>query len=181
MSRDATIVMPRKAEERVDEARERIEALFERTHQRLFRLALRLGLDEEAARDAVQETFLRGLRHAKRVPEGEDAAASWAVRVLVNLTRDHERRRRVREAHRAGQIRAPQRAHDEAVVARRAVWGTLRTLPPRQRACVVLHELEGHAVGDVARLLGVTSVTVRWHLAAARRALRRALVAEEDR
>jgi DNA-directed RNA polymerase specialized sigma24 family protein len=41
---------------------------------------------------------------------------------------------------------------------------------------IVLCELEGRPVGDVARLLGVAAVTVRWHLLAARRELARLLL-----
>ena len=37
---------------------------------------------------------------------------------------------------------------------------------------LVLHELEGHDITEIAQLLGIAVVTVRWHLAAARRALR---------
>jgi DNA-directed RNA polymerase specialized sigma24 family protein len=43
----------------------------------------------------------------------------------------------------------------------------------------VLHELEGTPVREVARLLGVAEVTVRWHLSAARRELARVIL--EDR
>jgi DNA-directed RNA polymerase specialized sigma24 family protein len=40
---------------------------------------------------------------------------------------------------------------------------------------IVLHELEGASAATIATLLGITSVTVRWHLARGRRDLARAL------
>ena len=55
------------------------------------------------------------------------------------------------------------------------VWKALRTLPPRQRAVLILHELDEVGIGDVARMLGVSQVTVRWHLSMGRRALARTI------
>jgi len=51
------------------------------------------------------------------------------------------------------------------------VQRALERLAPRRRAVVVLHDLEDASVGEIARLLGVTAVTVRWHLSRGRREL----------
>ncbi len=56
-------------------------------------------------------------------------------------------------------------------MAQATLRSALAHLSSRQRAVVVLHELEELAVTDVARLLGIAAVTVRWHLLAARRHL----------
>jgi DNA-directed RNA polymerase specialized sigma24 family protein len=61
------------------------------------------------------------------------------------------------------------------------VHDALQRLAPRRRAIVVLYELEGSAVADIARLLGVTAVTVRWHLSVARREMARALGGEKNK
>ena len=58
---------------------------------------------------------------------------------------------------------------------KQAVWASLDRLPPRRRAITVLHELEGMSLPDIAALLGITPVTVRWHLSSARRDLRKTL------
>ena len=73
---------------------------------------------------------------------------------------------------------------EEALVARATVQTALSRLSPRRRAVTVLHEIDGMPVREVARLLGITEVTVRWHLLAARRELAGLLLtraAEEDR
>ena len=62
---------------------------------------------------------------------------------------------------------------EAALVARSVVWRALETLDPRRRAVLVMHELEGTPVDVIARTLGVTSVTVRWHLSKGRRQLAR--------
>jgi RNA polymerase sigma factor (sigma-70 family) len=55
------------------------------------------------------------------------------------------------------------------------VWAALDDLSPRRRAIVILSELDGLTPDAIAALLGVASMTVRWHLSLARRELRRAL------
>jgi RNA polymerase sigma-70 factor (ECF subfamily) len=151
--------------------------LFDAHQARLYRLARRLTADAEEARDLVQEAFLRAARARGGVPA--HAAEAWLARVVVNLCRDQRRRRAVRG--RPPAELAPQAAADpeSAAVARATVQAALAHLSPRRRAVVALHELEGMAVADVARLLGVTRVTVRWHLSAARKDLRRLLQVPE--
>jgi DNA-directed RNA polymerase specialized sigma24 family protein len=41
-------------------------------------------------------------------------------------------------------------------------------LPPRRRAILVLYEIDGTSIQDIARLLGIAPVTVRWHLSRGR-------------
>jgi RNA polymerase sigma-70 factor (ECF subfamily) len=152
---------------------ERLARLFDVHHERLFRLARRMAQDAEEARDLVQETFLRAARRPGAVPPGEPAGEAWLVRVLVNLCRDRFRRLTVRARARQDLGREPGTSpHPEvAAVARAAVQTALARLSPRRRAVVVLHEIEEVPVARVAHLLGITQVTVRWHLAAARKEL----------
>jgi len=67
--------------------------------------------------------------------------------------------------------------HDQEAVlmARATVWRALDILTPRRRAVVVMHELEGLAVPAIASLLGISAITVRWHLSMGRRDLERVL------
>lgn len=163
---------------------DRLAELFDSHQNRLFHLALRLCSDREEARDLVQETFLRAARHP-----GSVAGEPWLVRTLVNLCRDRYRRLAVRSKARGELMREEmtregreERAHpEETHVARATVKAALARLAPRRRAAIVLHELEGRPVRDVARLLGVTEVTVRWHLLAARRELAKVLLSEGER
>lgn len=163
---------------------DRLAALFDSHQNRLFHLALRLCSDREEARDLVQEAFLRAARQPGSVPAGEPGGEAWLVRTLVNLCRDRYRRLAVRSRAREELTREgrQERAHPEATqVARATVQAALARLAPRRRAAIVLHEIEGRPVRDVARLLGVTEVTVRWHLLAARRELAKVLLAEGER
>jgi RNA polymerase sigma-70 factor, ECF subfamily len=159
--------------ERSETMPDRLEGLFDAHHERLHRLAQRLSRDAEEARDLVQETFLRAARRVDSVPEGRSGEEAWLVRVLVNLCRDQRRRQRVRGRLEALPDDPPDGASspEQSAVARATVRQALAQLSPRRRAVVVMHELEEKSVEEIARLLGIARVTVRWHLAAARRHL----------
>lgn len=157
----------------------RLTSLFDAHHQRLYRLARRLAPTADDARDLVQETFLRVARTPGRVPGGAVSEEAWLVRILVNLCRDGWRRRASRakvSAQDLAEAHVPAASdHETAFIAHATVWRALRALPPRRRAAIVLHELDGLGVAEVARLLGVSPVTVRWHLSRGRLDLARAI------
>lgn len=149
---------------------EQLARLYDRHQARLYRFALRLARSDDEAKDLVQEAFLRAARAGSSVPSDDDAAMSWLVRIVVNLARDQWRRRVVREAfHRFTQpaMHDPRAALDAAATVRTA----LASLPPRQRAIVVLFHLDGESTESIGRMLGIAQVTVRWHLAAGRKRL----------
>jgi RNA polymerase sigma factor (sigma-70 family) len=160
----------------VDEesALERLGRLFESQNRRIYHLARRLSRDPEEARDLMQETFLRAARRIHSLPDTEPAAEAWLVRTAVNLCRDLGRRRfvRMRDEHKL-EPPAPFGPNPEAAaVARASVEAALASLAPRRRAVLVLSHLEELPTSEVARLLGLTQATVRWHLAKARREVR---------
>jgi RNA polymerase sigma-70 factor (ECF subfamily) len=142
-------------------------------------LARRLAASADEARDLVQEAFLRAARRPSSVPSGATSEEAWLVRVMVNIARDGWRRRAVQRDFRARHapvelpVTAP--SDEAAIVARQAVWAALGQLSPRRRAAIVLYELEGVGMPDIARLLGVSVVTVRWHLSRGRHELARIL------
>ena len=160
----------------------RLGTLFDTHHQRLFRLARRLARQPEDAHDLVQETFLRAARSPASIPDGHSSEEAWLVRVLVNICRDRWRWAAVRQKSADG-------AHVEslgsssaeaALMARAMVRTALGRLTPRRRAILVLYELEGTGIKEIAKLLGVSAVTVRWHLSVGRREMARALGAGRE-
>jgi RNA polymerase sigma-70 factor (ECF subfamily) len=187
MTGDAATVAT--ANHEADTAADRLGALFDVHHQRLYRLARRMSRGADEARDLVQDTFLRAAR-AGSVPSGASAEEAWLVRVLVNLCRDRWRQTANRERLRLRQgyggqvdgVTTPTRIEsadpEAALVARSVVWRALATLDPRRRAVLVMYELEEVPVEVIARTLGVTSVTVRWHLSKGRRQLAAAIRGE---
>lgn len=140
------------------------ERLVQQHQQMVLRVAYRLLGRLEDAQDAAQEVFLRLFRHRDRV--GPDLKA-WLYRVTVNVCNDHHRRRRTVVEFTARERRPdldpapdPERflASEER---KRLVIEGLSKLPERERAAVVLRDIEGLSTAEVAAILGVEEVTVR--------------------
>ncbi len=163
---------------------DRLSTLFDAHYNRLYGLARRLVSTSDAAQDLVQDTFLKAARALASIPAGSTDEEAWLVRVLINARRDEWRKTAVRRRHlEEARHSTPVCSDQEAVfVARATVWRALDRLTPRRRAVLVMHELDGLTIPAIALLLGVSKITVRWHLSKGRGDLARVLrVNEGDR
>jgi RNA polymerase sigma-70 factor (ECF subfamily) len=145
--------------------------------QRVIALAWRMLGNPEDARDAAQETFLRVYKHLNRFDPAQEFSA-WLYRIAVNVCRDLARKRRGNQSSleaeiEAGKIAEPISPHNteaaaliaqEQAILRRA----LATLPEKERAAIVLRDLEGLPTEEVARILGSSPTTVRSQISSAR-------------
>ena len=156
---------------------DRLASLFDVHHDRLYRLARRLAPTKDDALDLVQETFLKAARSPQSIPAGYPQEEAWLVRVLINIRRDQWRKKSIRDRHNQAGPAGSTPDPEAVLITKNMVWQALNILPPRRRAIVVMYELEGLAIPAIAALLGITSVTVRWHLSVARRELAVALKA----
>ena len=157
------------------------EVFFARYRDRIRNLCLRY-LPEEAAEDAVQDTFLQFVRAIDRIEEGY-RVSSWIQRIAVNLCHDELRRRgrRSRLFEPASEVtdlammavadadrtRQPESAQ-ELQRTRALVWDVAATLPPRQRAVLAMRELHGLPYPVIADRLGTTTSAVETLLHRAR-------------
>src|SRR4249919_494531 len=112
---------------------ERLGALFDAHHDRLYRLARRLAPSADDALDLVQETFLKVARSAKAVPAGAADEEAWLVRVLINIRRDQWRKAAIRTRldRQVGRPSDIDNGPETAVIARATVWRALDALAPR--------------------------------------------------
>ena len=143
-----------------------------RQYERLVLVtALRLLGNMPDAQDISQEVFLKLYRNLRKV-DGAQGIAGWLYRVTVNACRDLQRRKRPEspveftEDLPAGGM-DPQQAATESE-RRRALAMSLRMLPEKERAALVLRDLEGLTTGEVARALGSSEATVRSQISKAR-------------
>jgi len=171
------IAMPVAVERPPEDVAARVGALFDLHHQRLFRLARRLSRSSEDARDLVQETFLRAARAPGSIPQGATHEEAWLVRVLINICRDQWRQNAVRTRARLNGNVRPEPAYNPEphLIAQSLVRQALESLPPRRRAILLMYEVEGTPIPSIAKLLGISAVTVRWHLSVGRREMARSL------
>ena len=146
--------------------------LLMRQHERLVLVtALRMTGKMADAQDVSQEVFLKLYRNLGKL-SSEEAIASWLYRVTVNACHDLRRRRRPENPmESAGQVAwagtDPQQALAENERAR-ALELSLRMLPEKERAALVLRDLEGLSTEEVARVLGSSEATVRSQISKAR-------------
>jgi RNA polymerase sigma-70 factor, ECF subfamily len=163
---------------------EAFRELFRAHRQDVARLAQRMLGRRTDLEDVVQEVFLqvhrsiRDFRHGARF-------STWLYRVTVNVVLMHRRSAKSRPVfaeapeHLAaidGRPRADEQLERQRRVA--AFHRLLDRLSEKKRLVFVLHELEGLAPGEIAKIVGSPVLTVRTRLFYARRELL-ALLAEE--
>jgi RNA polymerase sigma-70 factor (ECF subfamily) len=138
--------------------------LVHRHRDRLWAVALRtLGNPEDAA-DAVQNALISAYRGASSY-RGDAAVTTWLHRIVVNACLDLARRQKVRSADPLPEDEGRQPADPVDAIGDRdtalAVEQALATLPPEQRAALVLVDLHGYPVEEAARILECPVGTVK--------------------
>jgi RNA polymerase sigma-70 factor (ECF subfamily) len=133
--------------------------------------ALRLLGNLEDAQDASQEVFLKLYRNLGQV-QGNGNFTGWLYRVTVNVCHDLRRKRpvaaEVEEAERLASPEPDPQQQSAAAERGRALELCLRQLPEKERAALVLRDLEGLDTAEVARILGSSQATVRSQISKAR-------------
>lgn len=156
--------------------RDAFGVLFRRHRDRLWAVALRTMGNPEDAADGLQDGMVAAYRRAGSF-RGEAAVTTWLHRVVVNACLDRIRAARSRRTEplpdhveeyerRGSPVSATPEADDPAEAAVRAdrrsqVLAALATLPAEQRAALVLVDMEGYPVAEVAEILGCATGTVK--------------------
>lgn len=138
----------------------------------LLRVAYLLTGDRHAAEDLLQEVLEQVYVRWPRVRVSPEA---YARRALVNRSINRWRWRARRPEQALGDNDGVARDHADDIALRQAVVAALRTLPPRQRAAVVLRYLEDLSVADVAVALRCSEGAVKSHASRGLTRLREAL------
>lgn len=159
---------------------------FERDYPSLRHLAYLMLGDRDLAEDVVQEVFLRTFSSWRRVRQPERAGAYLRAGV-VNMCRSKIRRRYVEARGNEAACRPATSWQDQTADAGAATWmaaavlEAVRTLPPRQRAAVVLRYYADLGEAEIALAMHCAPGTVKSQLSKARAtlAVRLAVVAGE--
>lgn len=137
------------------------EQVLRQREAQVLRTAFRILGNWADAEDVAQEVFLR--LHRNGLAFANDAAAGgWLYRVTVNLCLDRARSRRPSQELQDVPSRA--RSAEAALLMdekKQQLMDALATLPTKERAAVVLREIEGLSTAEVAEALGSSEVTVR--------------------
>ena len=152
------------------------------SQQKVMALSWRMLGNEADARDASQEVFLRVYKYLGRFKQDQDFFA-WLYRITVNVCHDIARKRQqhsgpvnpdmVNEVTLG--VPANHKGSDEALIAgqqRQLIASAMSMLPTKERAAILLRDIEGLPTEEVARILKSSSTTVRSQISSARRKIK---------
>jgi RNA polymerase sigma-70 factor (ECF subfamily) len=145
---------------------------------RLRSLAFHLLRDANQTDDALQDAYVKAYKALPAFRE-ESALGTWLYRITYTTCLDHLRRGGRVTLTADGELPDDERVFDDdpadAVGDTHAVVEILHTLPPEQRATVLLVGVHGFEYAEAADILEVPVGTVASRMAAARTKLRKAL------
>jgi len=155
-----------------------ITALVAEYSTALYRVAFSVTRNAAEAEDAVQETFLRVLKHQERLGEIRDYRV-WLVRIVWNIVLDKKRRAKTRPenedlADHARALPSSDPTADESVISWQEhgrILALIDQLPRREREALLLSAVEELSTAEIATVLGTTESSIRSRIFRARREL----------
>lgn len=152
--------------------------LMDHYDRRLRSLAYRLLDDRESAVEAMQDVYVKAFAGLPGFQE-RSSVGTWLYRITYTTCLDYLRRGGRVTLTMDGEVPIDERAPDEdpsdALSDTHAVVEILHSLPPEQRATILLVGVEGFEYAEAADILDVPVGTVASRMAAARTKLRKAL------
>jgi RNA polymerase sigma-70 factor (ECF subfamily) len=152
-----------------------LAALVQQYASTLYRVAFSALRNAHDAEDAVQETFLRVLRHRHTLSEVRNHRV-WLVRIVWNIVLDRKRRARTRPetddvADLARVLPSPGLSAEQRAAAAQHhahALACVEKLPAKEREVLVLSAFEELSSVEIASVLGITESSVRSRLFRAR-------------
>lgn len=136
-----------------------------------YRFALRCCRDDERCRDAVQDAFASMWEHRDDVRF--ETAKSYLLSTVHNKLMSMLRHDRVMDL--APPLVEETTQPDEGFDTRDAIALALNTLPPVQRQCLQLRDVEGYAYKEISNILNISDQQVQVYIFRARVALQKKL------
>ncbi len=156
-----------------------LEALFQRHHRRVYQAAYRVTGNAADAEDILGTVFLRLVRHRGPIEHPESYFHRAAVNAALDLVHSRPERGRVPLEDVSGCLRADAHLEPdrqlEAAELRACLRRAVARLSPKAAELFVLRYFEGYANPEIARMLGISQITVSVSLHRSRRQLQRHL------
>lgn len=158
---------------------ERYALLIGRYQEMLYRHALGMVLQPDAAADLVQESFIKAYTSLEQCHDPSRFKA-WIFRILSNRCKDYlKNRRRLTAPLEEDTALAPNHEDPEFALQqhelRAALDRALATLPDPQREAFLLKHVEGQSYEEMAVLLEVSVSALKMRVFRAREALQQLL------
>jgi RNA polymerase sigma-70 factor (ECF subfamily) len=157
---------------------ETIAALVAEYSATLYRVAYSVVRNSAEAEDAVQEAFLRVLKHREKLAEIRDVRV-WLVRITWNVVLDRKRRGKTRPenddiADYARVLPSGERRADDELISlleHSRILSLIDRLPAKERRALLLSAVEELSTAQIASVLKTTESSVRSRIFRARREL----------
>lgn len=154
--------------------------LLEPVHAEATRFAHKLVGDHARADDLYQDAVLRALQRLDSL-KNRDAFRPWFYKILINRYRNSQRSWWNRgRTDLVDEVTAPGSDPRGRAEARRRLDQVMTDLPPRDRALVILHGVEGWSTCELAAMVKRPEGTVRTWLSRARRKMRKRLLQSDS-
>lgn len=153
------------------------EAVYREHAGRIYALCLRMSGDAQAAKELVQDVFVRAWEKLDTF-RGESAFSSWLHRLAVNvvLMDRRARARRAEESLDEDEESAPVAAAiARSPELRMDLEQAIAALPRMARQVFVLFDVEGYSHAEIGTMLGIADGTSKAHLFRARGLLKEML------
>lgn len=160
------------------------EQIMIHSQQRVMAMTWRMLGNEADARDASQEVFLRVYKYLKKFHQDQDFFA-WLYGITVNVCRDSLKKRQnhsnrfvpLSEGVEDASVElAAEHADAESIFIqaqqRELVAKAIALLPFKERASIVLRDMEGCSTEEVAQIMKSSATTVRSQISSARKKIR---------
>lgn len=154
------------------------DALFREHARYVWRCVRQLGVADADAEDVCQEVFLTAQRKLSSF-EGRSSLRSWLYGIALRVASDYRRSAYVRRERATAEPLEPSTSASEGgalepAEARQTLQALLATLDEDRRAVLVLYEIEGFSMREVAEIVGCPMQTAYSRLYSARDALKAA-------
>lgn len=158
--------------------------IYDSTFTLLFRIALKIVLEEEAAEDLVHDSFIKAREKQMVFPSMNDATF-WLIRVVKNASLNYAKRK-VREANAYHKALYEGRQHMESgevdllkKEARKIALEAINKLPENLREVIVLREYADMNYKEIGDQLGISEGNVKVRVFRARAQLLK-MIGEDD-
>jgi RNA polymerase sigma-70 factor, ECF subfamily len=158
------------------ELQERQNRFVSHHFRRIFVQIYRLVQNVADAQDLTQEAFIKALQHQEQLKD-EQKAAHWMSRIATNTAIDFLRRSGRTAFCELDEAPESHAESPEQILLRSEhreyLEDGLRLLSPRERAALIMRDVEGLPADEVAERLNCSKATVRSHIANGRTKFRR--------
>jgi RNA polymerase sigma factor (sigma-70 family) len=162
------------------ERRPTFDEVYETLFPTIFRVSLRVTGDKEAAEDLCHEAFIKFMERSTPLPD-VDQCRFWLIRVVKNLSLNHEKKRsRERAAYsRLTRISVGSSESGETLLLkeelRSGVQAALDMLPHKLRVPLVFREYAELSYREIGAILGISENNVKVRVFRARERLEKLL------